>query len=42
MSMLRINLMPNYFADTDSLVYEIKRKDVYEECFKDRDLFDFS
>ena len=24
------------FTDTDSLVYEIKGKDVYEECFKDR------
>ena len=30
------------FTDTDSLVYEIKGKDVYEECFKDRELFDFS
>ena len=30
------------FADTDSLVHEIKNKDVYEECFKDRKLFDFS
>ena len=30
------------FTDTDSLVYEIKDKDVYEECFKDRELFDFS
>ena len=30
------------FTDTDSLVYEIKFKDVYEECFKDRKLFDFS
>ena len=24
------------FTDTDSFVYEIKGKDVYEECFKDR------
>ena len=30
------------FTDTDSLVYEIKDKDVYEECFKDRNLCDFS
>ena len=30
------------FTDTDRLVYEIKGKDVYEECFKDRELFDFS
>ena len=30
------------FTDTDSLVYELKNKDVYEECFKDRKLFDFS
>ena len=30
------------FADTDSLVYEIKSENEYEKCFKDRDLFDFS
>ena len=30
------------FADTDSLVYEINGEDVYEQCFKDRRLFDFS
>ena len=30
------------FTDTDSVVYEIKDKDMYEECFKDRILFDFS
>ena len=29
------------FTDTDSLVYEIKSEDVYEECFKDKELFDF-
>ena len=29
-------------AHTDSLVYQINGKDVYEECFKDRRLFDFS
>ena len=26
------------FADTDSLVYEIKNENVYEECLKDRKL----
>ena len=30
------------FTDTDSLVYEINSEDVYEQCFKDRELFDFS
>ena len=30
------------FTDTDSLVYEIKDKSVYEQCFKDNELFDFS
>ena len=30
------------FTDTESLVYEIKCEDVYEECFKYRKLFDFS
>ena len=30
------------FTDTDGLVYEIKGDDVYEKCFKVRDLFDFS
>ena len=30
------------FTDTDSLVYEINGDNVYEECFKDKDLFDFS
>ena len=30
------------FTDTDSLVYEIKSKDVYGECFKERKLFEFS
>ena len=28
--------------DADSLVYEINSKDVYGQCFKDRELFDFS
>ena len=30
------------FTDTDSLAYEIKDKEVYEQCFKDKELFDFS
>ena len=30
------------FTDTDSLVYEIKTKDVYEDFYLDKDLFDFS
>ena len=30
------------FTDTDSLTYEIKSKNVYEEFFKCKDLFDFS
>ena len=30
------------FTDTGSLAYEIKSKDVYEEDFKHKHLFDFS
>ena len=30
------------FTDTDSLVYEIKNGNAYEQCFKDKHLFDFS
>ena len=30
------------FTDTDSLVYEIKDGNVYDQCFKDKELFDFS
>ena len=30
------------FTDTDTLAYEIKSKNVYEEFFKWKDLFDFS
>ena len=30
------------FTDTDSLTSEIKTENVYEECFKWKDLFDFS
>ena len=39
--LLKRILMLN-FTDTDSLTYEIKSKDVYEEFFKWKDLFDFS
>ena len=30
------------FTDTDTLVYEIKNSSVYDQCFKDKHLFDFS
>ena len=30
------------FTDTDSLIYEIKYKNFYKQCFKDKELFDFS
>ena len=30
------------FTDTDSLFYEIRDGNVYEQCFKDKELFDFS
>ena len=30
------------FTDTDRLVYEIKNDSVYDQCFKDKHLFDFS
>ena len=30
------------FTDTDSLVYEIKDSNVYDQCFKGKHLFDFS
>ena len=30
------------FTDTGSLVYEIYGKDIYEQCFKNKELFDFS
>ena len=30
------------FTDTDSLVYEIRNDNIYEQCFKDKNLFDFS
>ena len=30
------------FTDTDSLIYKIKNGNVYDQCFKDKHLFDFS
>ena len=36
------NAVKLLFTDTDSLVYEIKDCNVYEQCFKEKDLFDFS
>ena len=30
------------FTDTDTLVYEIKTKDIYEDFYLDKELFDFS
>ena len=30
------------FTDTDNLVYEIKSSNIYDQCFKDKNLFDFS
>ena len=30
------------FTDTDSLLYEIKTEDVYEDFSKEKSLFDFS
>ena len=30
------------FADTDSLFYEIKTEDVYEDLSNDKEMFDFS
>ena len=30
------------FSVTDSLVYDIKTKDVYEDVSKDKEMFDFS
>ena len=31
-----------YYSQTHSLVYEIKTEDVYEDFYKDKNLFDFS
>ena len=30
------------FADTDSLIYEIKTEDFYEDCSRDKETFNFS
>ena len=30
------------FTDTDSLTYEIKTEDIYEDFFRNKYLFDFS
>ena len=30
------------FTDTDNLIYEIETEDVYEDCSKDKEMFDFS
>ena len=30
------------FTDTDSLMYEIKTRDVYEDFSKDKEMLDFS
>ena len=34
-----VNLL---FTDTDSLVYQIETEDIYEDFYKDKNLFDFS
>ena len=36
------NLLFTLFTDTDSLNYEIRSKDVYEEFFSCKHLYDFS
>ena len=38
----RILMLNLLFTDTDSLTYEIKSKNVYENFFKWKDLLDFS
>ena len=30
------------FANTDSLMYQIKTEDVYDDCSSDKEMFDFS
>ena len=47
MMILKINVVTNnsrlLFSDIDSLMYEIKTKDVYEDFSKDKEeIFDFS
>ena len=41
-TLLKNILRPNCFTDADSLTYEIKSEDVYEEFFKHKRLFDLS
>lgn len=36
------NLAKLLFSDTDSLVHEFETDEVYEDFYKDKDLFDFS
>ena len=36
------NIVKLLFTDTESLLYEIKNSNVYDQCFKDKHLFDFS
>ena len=36
------NVVKLLFTDTDSLVYEIRGGNFYEQCFTDNHLFDFS
>ena len=36
------NRVKLFFTDTDSLVCEIKNGNAYDQCFKERNLFDFS
>ena len=42
MIMCVINDAKSLFTDTDCLVYEINSENVYEQCFRDGELFDFS
>ena len=37
-----LNSVKLLFTDTGSLVYEIKNGNVYDQCFKDKHLFDFT
>ena len=39
---IRKNLRLSFFTNTDSLMYEIKTEDVYEDFNKDKELFDFT
>ena len=36
------NNAKHLYSDTDSLMYHIKTKDIYEELYDDKDKFDFS